>query len=460
MGAQTISTRRIHLLSLGCARNQVDSEVMIGRLTRAGFSITSDPSRADVIIVNTCSFIEAAINESIDHILELAGYKTDGRCRQLIVTGCLPERFREKIVSALPEVDLFIGTGGYDRIVEAVNRQFDGSGCLLPDPDGIALRDEVLRRQPSVHHLAYLKIAEGCSKRCTYCIIPKLRGRHKSRPLASIVAEAETLLASGVRELVLVAQDTTAYGRDLTPAVGLGDLLDRLAQTVETQSAQMTAAARGADQAWIRVLYGHPESIDDHTIQAIASHSSLCSYFDIPIQHASATILKKMGRQYSDKDLRRLFEKIRTIAPEAALRTTAIVGFPGETERDFERLSAFIEEVRFDHLGVFVYSDADDLPSHRLPKHVDQQVARTRRDRLMKRQMAIATQKSRNQIGKVMQILIEESPEKNLFVGRSAFQAPEVDGLTYVHAPQLAIGDFVSARIVDALEYDLIGETP
>ncbi len=373
MNAMADTNQQIHLVSLGCARNQVDSEGMLGRLTQTGFSITHEPSQADVIIVNTCSFIEAAINESIDHILALARYKTEGRCRRLIITGCLPERFREDIIATLPEVDLFLGTGAYDQIVAAVNGQYDGSGCLLPDPDAIAQGEGDLARRPSVGHSAYLKIAEGCSKRCTYCIIPKLRGRHKSRPPEAIIAEAEALLAAGVKELVLVAQDTTAYGRDLTPAVKLEDLLDRLAGLTEQES--------NPDRAWIRLLYGHPESIDDNIIRTIASHSSICTYFDIPIQHASSGVLQKMGRHYRADDLLRLFETIRTIAPDAALRTTVIVGFPGETDRDFQQLYDFIHTVQFEHLGVFSYSDADDLPSHHLPDHVDQQVAQARRDR-------------------------------------------------------------------------------
>ena len=442
--------KQIHLVSLGCARNQVDSEVMLGQLTGTGFGITTDPSQADVIIVNTCSFIEEAINESIDHILTLARYKKEGRCRQLIITGCLPERFREEIVATLPEVDLFLGTGAYDQIVAAVNGQFDGTGCLLPDPDTIPLGTDEITRKRSDPHLAYLKIAEGCSKHCTYCIIPKLRGRHKSRPQEAILAEAQALLADDVKELVLVAQDTTAYGHDLIPTANLDHLLDNLTKVVDQQI--------GQGNAWIRLLYGHPESIDERIIQGIALHSSVCSYFDIPIQHASTDILKKMGRRYNDDDLLRLYEKIRDIAPDAALRTTVIVGFPGETEQDFQRLYDFIHTVRFEHLGVFTYSDAEDLPSHLLPDHVASKLAKHRRNRLMEAQMKIAAEQNRKHIGKVMKILIEESPESHVYIGRTAYQAPEVDGVTYVHASNLKVGDFVQTRITDALEYDLIGE--
>ena len=442
--------KQIHLVSLGCARNQVDSEVMLGQLTGTGFSITTDPSQADVIIVNTCSFIEAAINESIDQILELARYKKEGRCRRLIITGCLPERFREDIVATLPEVDLFLGTGAYNQIVAAVNGQYDGTGCLLPDPDSIPLASPDILRKRTERHSAYLKIAEGCSKHCTYCIIPKLRGRHKSRPQEAILTEAGDLLADGVKELVLVAQDTTAYGHDLSPVTGLSVLLENLADRVARQT--------GQDNAWIRLLYGHPESIDEKIIRTIALTPGICSYFDIPIQHASNAILKKMGRRYEDRDLLRLFDKIRRTAPDAALRTTVIVGFPGETEQDFQRLYDFIQTVRFEHLGVFTYSDAEDLPSHRLPGHVALKLAEERRDRLMEAQMTIAAEQNRKQIGKVVKILIEESPESNVYIGRTALQAPEVDGITYVHAADLVVGDFIQARITDALAYDLVGE--
>jgi len=437
----------LHLVSLGCARNLVDSEHMLGRLREAGWRIVEGPDDADVIIVNTCSFIESAADESIDTILELARYKTEGACRALIVTGCLPERYREAIGRELPEVDLFLGTGAFNQIltaVESVIGNLEGERCILPDPDAISVSNPDAPRVQTLPHSAYIKIAEGCSRSCTYCIIPKLRGRQKSRPTEEIVAEARRLIGAGTRELVLVAQDATAYGHDLNGDMSLGGLLRRLSDI--------------GDDIWIRVLYGHPESIDDDIIRTMAERSNICPYFDLPIQHASDRMLRRMGRRHTQADLFRLFERIREIAPEASLRTTAIVGFPGETDRDFKTLQSFVETVRFDHLGVFTYSDADDLPSHRLDAHVSRTTARKRHDRLMARQRDISAEKNAAYLDHTLDVLIEESPEADLFLGRTAFQAPEVDGLVYVKGRELPLGHFVPVTIIDTLEYDLVGE--
>jgi len=447
----------IHLVSLGCARNLVDSEIMLSRLRQAGHELTADPDQADAIIVNTCSFIESAADESIETILDLAKLKKTGRCRRLVVTGCLPERYREDILGALPEVDVFLGTGAYDEIIEAIDDRSVGR-CILPDPERIAVRGGDTPRTISTGPMAYLKIAEGCSRRCTYCIIPKLRGTHRSRLPQDILTEARQLIASGVRELVLVAQDTTAYGRDLTPAYDLGRLVLDLS---ELDSASATDSC-GRNHLWIRTLYGHPESIRDSFMDAVASRSTICSYFDIPIQHASTSVLRCMGRRYTRDELLRLFDTIRTRAPDAALRTTVIVGFPGETDKDFAELMKFINQVRFDHLGVFEYSDSDDLPSHGLPNHVARSVTRQRYNDLMTCQQQISLEINRGHMGREFDVLVEEAVEDGLFAGRTAFQAPEVDGITYVHAdfqPTAAqIGCFVRVRITDALEYDLIGE--
>jgi ribosomal protein S12 methylthiotransferase len=303
--------------------------------------------------------------------------------------------------------------------------------------------------------MAYLKVAEGCSRGCTYCIIPKLRGSHKSRPLEDVVAEARDLVASGVRELILVAQDTTAYGSDLVPAVSLGRMVNRLATL-------STGKGRKAEKPWIRVLYGHPESIDEEFIRAVASHPNVCPYFDVPIQHASNHVLKRMGRRYTRDSLGDLFQRIRAQVPGASLRTTVIVGFPGETDKDFAEVLEFAEEIRFDHLGVFVYSDADDIPSHRLRGHVPKPVAQDRYDQLMSAQMDIAAGNNQAHIDKTYPVLIEENLGNHLYAGRTYFQAPEVDGVTYVNTAlsghELMIGRFVRARINDAMEYDLMGE--
>jgi ribosomal protein S12 methylthiotransferase len=434
---------RLYLISLGCAKNLVDSEVMLGRLTKAGWRITQDPQNADTIIVNTCSFIESAVNESIDTILELAKYKGNGSCRRMIVAGCLPERFREAIVESLPEVDVFLGTGAFDKILTAVNGALNEKACLLPDPNLIPYRQQEPRIRSSAY-MAYLKIAEGCSRHCTYCIIPKLRGKQRSRRLEDIVAEARELVSSGVKELILIAQDTTHYGMDLHPPVPLYRLLEKISEI--------------SDNIWIRILYGHAESIKNSFIRTVAEHRNICAYFDVPIQHASDRILKKMGRNYSSQDLYRLFDKIRSSVPDAALRTSIIVGFPGETDKDYETLLTFINDIRFDNLGVFIYSDAEDLPSHKLPGHVPERVAIDRYDRLMSSQQKISLLNNRKHIGSLYDVLVEKWTDNTHYKGRTFFQAPEVDGMTDIHSEDLQIGSFVNVKIEDASEYDLTGK--
>ncbi|BBO76157.1 ribosomal protein S12 methylthiotransferase RimO [Desulfosarcina widdelii] len=442
-----MDSTRLYIESLGCARNQVDSETMAGQLRLAGWSMVQEPARADVIVVNTCSFVASAIDESIDTILELARHKKTGRCRRLVVAGCLPERFRDAIVDALPEVDQFLGTGAFTRIADAVAGKMPRGSCLLPDPDSIPM-DPKTARQRVQAHTAYLKIAEGCRRRCTYCIIPQLRGRQKSRPAEQILEEARELIADGVRELNLVAQDTTAYGQDLHAGMGFDTLLKSLAEL--------------AGQTWIRFLYGHPESITDRVIEAVADHDNLCPYFDLPVQHSAANVLRKMNRHYDRRQMLDLFGRIRAAVPDAAIRTTLIVGFPGETEADFQTLMDFIEQVRFDHLGVFTYSDAEDLPSHRLPDHVPAEVARMRYDALMEKQMQISADNLTAMVGRTVPVLVENQSEPHLFEGRSMRQAPEVDGLTFVRigpdGPDVMVGQPTRVRITDALEYDLIGD--
>jgi len=435
---------KIHLVSLGCARNQVDSETMSGRLLASGHTITQDADEAEVIVVNTCSFIESAADESIDTILALSRLKETGACRRLVVAGCLPERYQEEIAASLPEVDQFLGTGAFDRIVTAVEAARPDEKCLLPDPDAIGFLQTDSHRILSQKHMAYLKIAEGCDRHCTYCIIPRLRGRQKSRPMARILDEARTLIGAGVKELVLVAQESTAYGSDLGLQHGLADLLTHLAEI--------------SPATWIRVLYGHPESIDQETIKVMGSTPNICAYFDIPVQHASDTVLKRMGRHYIGEDLYRLFHDIRKKVPDAVLRTTLIVGFPGETKADFETLLAFVEEIQFDHLGVFTYSDADDLPSHGIGGHVSSETANERHDTIMAHQSAISEANNQKYIDATLAVLIEEASEENLYTGRTVFQAPEVDGLTFVRGHHLQPGTFARVRIIDAYEYDLVGE--
>ena len=435
---------KFYLASLGCAKNLVDSEVMLGRLINAGWRITQDPQNADTIIVNTCSFIESAVNESIDTILELARFKSNGACRRLIITGCLPERYREAMVETLPEVDVFLGTGAFDKIVAAANDDLKIGRCFLPDPNITPHGQQESLRVLSSSYTAYLKIAEGCSRHCTYCIIPKLRGKQRSRHLEDIVSEARDLISSGIKELILIAQDTTCYGTDLHPPVPLYRLLEKISEL--------------SDNIWIRILYGHVESIEDSFIRTVAEHRNICSYFDVPIQHASNRILKKMGRNYTSDHLYRLFDNIRSTVPDAALRTAIIVGFPGETDKDFEMLSTFIQDIGFDNLGVFIYSDAEDLPSHKLPGHIPKSDAADRYNRLMALQQEISLLNNRKHIGKNYHVLVEESIDDNLYKGRTFFQAPEVDGTTDIHSSSLNIGSFVHVKIEEAFEYDLKGK--
>ena len=417
---------------------------MLGLLTRAGWFITQDASEADIIIINTCSFIETAADESIDVILELAKHKYHGACRRLIVTGCLPERFREEIVQALPEVDIFLGTGAFDRIVSAAEGSPVLAGCLLPDPNLCLLDTQDTPRERTSAHTAYLKIAEGCNRHCSYCIIPKLRGRQKSRPVKNIVAEARSLIEAGIKELNLIAQDSTFYGKDLNPPADLTGLVNRLSEI--------------SDSVWIRFLYGHPSSLEDSLIQTVAMIPNVCSYFDIPIQHVSESILKKMARDYTQKDLYRLFDKIRSEDLEAVLRTTVIVGFPGETDKDFKALLDFIQDIRFENLGAFTYSDSEDLPSHRLSHHVPKKVAKERYDQLMSLQAEISLVNNQGHLGKIHTVLVEDKRQDRLFSGRASFQAPEVDGMVYIHSAHLQSGSFARVKITDALEYDLVGE--
>ena len=445
--------KKLYLESLGCARNQVDSEIMLGRLKQSGWQIIDEPEGADAIVINTCSFIEDAADESIEVILELAEYKKSGSCSRFVVAGCLPERYREEILTELPEVDVFLGTGAYSSIVDAVNDVQGSHQCLLPDPDLAPLQHQADSRVRQTGHMAYLKIAEGCSKSCTYCIIPKLRGKQKSRPVDDILAEAGNLMAEGIKELVLVAQDTTSYGKDLLPRTSLGHLIGQLADH---------QGRSGEILPWYRVLYGHPETIQNDFIESVGAHPNVCSYFDIPIQHASARVLKRMGRSYDVDALYRLFERIRSRVSDAVLRTTVIVGFPGETDEDFQQLLDFTEKVRFDHLGVFVYSDADDLPSHLLGDHVSPELAQERYDQLMSTQMDISTRNTLKYVGRTMAVLVEENLGNHMYVGRTDFQAPEVDGVTYINASQsraeLIPGNFATIRITDSMEYDLMGE--
>jgi ribosomal protein S12 methylthiotransferase len=437
----------VHLISLGCPRNLVDSEIMLGRLLESGYTITSHESDANCVVVNTCSFIRPAVDESIDTILEMGRWKQLTRGRRLIVVGCLPQRYGADLAKALPEVDVFLGTGAFDRIIQAAQGSLDGTRIVLPRPDALAVCDAKAPRFPTTSpHTAYLKVAEGCSGQCSYCIIPKLRGPQRSRPMEDVLTEARRLVETGVRELILVAQNTTAYGEDLGRGYGLEHLLAELAAI--------------SPLTWIRVLYGHPDYVTEGLIETVAAHDRVCSYFDIPIQHISEPILKRMGRRHNSQSILELFGRIRKNVPGAVLRTTLMVGFPGETEQDFDALLHFIETVRFDHLGVFMYSNEKDLLSNRLKDHVSESVKQERFERLMARQRGLSLENGQKYVGRTLKVLLE-GPAKEAdgpWIGRASFQAPEIDGVVYVHAVEAKPGTLVDVRITAAHQYDLTGD--
>ena len=436
---------KIYVISLGCPRNLVDTEGMLGQLMEDGHRTIDSPEEADCTIINTCSFIQPATEESLEAILQMAQWKHEKPGRRLIVTGCLPQRYRQDLAKSLPEVDVFIGTGAFNQIADAVRGVMDDSPMVLPPPRPFMDDHGPLRRlQAGLPHLAYVKIAEGCSGHCTYCIIPTLRGHQRSRPRAHILAEVEALIENGVKEMVLVSQNTTAYGHDGSHGDTLATLLEEIAPV--------------ADSSWIRVLYGHPDDITDALIETIQSHDNICSYFDIPVQHISPSVLKRMGRSHDSGQIRGVFHRIRQRIPDAALRTTILVGFPGETEEDVEMLLEFMESVRFDHLGAFTYSDDRDLPSHRLQNHVPEDMKRKRMEQVMTLQASISLEKNQQYLGKTVSVLVdnEGGGEPYSTEGRTIFQAHDIDGLVHITGPAKQ-GDFVDVRITAVDEYDLTG---
>lgn len=435
------------MVSLGCPKNLVDAEVMLGVLSKQEYEITTDEKDADVIIVNTCSFIKEAKQESIDAILDLAERKHDGRCHTLIVSGCLPQRYQEELSLELPEVDIFIGTGDYPRIAEILAEKGGTEGQLryVGDPDYIY--DESLPRlNSSPAWYSYLKIGEGCSNCCSYCIIPQLRGAYRSRPLDALVAEAEMLVSRGVKEINVISQDITRYGSDLEDGPTLETLVRRL------------AAIDGL--RWIRLLYAYPDGITDSLIELIRDEPKVCKYLDIPIQHISDPVLKAMKRRSSEQQIRDLIARLRSRIPGIALRTSLIVGFPGETFEDFSSLMQFVEQTHFDRLGVFCYSREEGTPAAELPEQVSERVKRERYRKLMRAQARLSFRRNRALIGQTEQVVVEGYSEETelLLKGRSSRQAPDIDGQVYITAGTADVGDIVTLRITDSSDYDLIGE--
>ncbi|MGH9476685.1 MAG: 30S ribosomal protein S12 methylthiotransferase RimO [Terriglobales bacterium] len=460
MSAPTQKT--VGFVSLGCPKNLVDSEVMMGLLERAGWRLSPDPAEADVLVVNTCSFIESAQRESIDTILELAEYKKSGRARRLVVAGCLVERFRDVLQRELPEVDALIGTNQLAGIVSACEPAAAANPLLPvlpndffdPRPEVPYLYDDLTPRlRATPRHSAYIKIAEGCDHPCSFCVIPQYRGRFRSRRFESVVAEARRLAAGGARELVLIGQDTTCYGEDLGLPNGLAALLERLAGV----------AAESDTLRWVRSLYFYPNKVKQPLLEAIAAHPQLCNYVDMPLQHAAAGVLKRMKRGGSGDIFLKLIERIRATIPGVALRTSFIVGFPGESEADFDELCDFVRVARFDWMGVFAYSDEAINQSVHLDGKLPPAEIERRRRRLMQIQRAISRRQRRAAVGQRLPVLLEgpSSETALLWEGRLEGQAPEIDGKVLINdcaeGAQLHTGEFATVEITAAQDYDLVG---
>jgi ribosomal protein S12 methylthiotransferase len=445
--------KKVGFISLGCPKNLVDSEVMMGQLKQKGFQITSDAEDADTVVVNTCGFIESAKKESIEAILEAARLKTEGKATRLVVAGCLVERYRDELKAEMPEVDAFIGTSQINDILQVCDPGTNTRSLpVLPlgNQSATYLYDESTPRilaTPS--HYAYIKIAEGCDRPCAFCFIPQMRGHFRSRRFGSIVAEAHQLAEEGVKELILVAQDSSRYGEDLGKQDALAHLLRELSHTEGIE--------------WVRVMYTYPTHISDGFLDVLAEEPKAVKYLDIPLQHASQNVLKLMKRGGNRASLERLIERVRTRVPGIAVRTTFITGFPGETESDFQELMTFVKNVEFDRVGVFTYSDEEGTPAFNLPNKVDPKIARRRRDRLMKEQAKIAKRKHDAMIGQTLRVMFEgESNETELlWQGRMETQAPDIDGCVLINdvpedfAP--ATGEMVNVLLTEALDYDMLG---
>lgn len=436
----------ILFVSLGCDKNLVDSEVMLGLLAKEGYHMVDDELEADVAVINTCCFIHDAKEESIQAILDLAQYKENGRLKALIVTGCLAQRYQQEILTEIPEVDAVLGTTSYPEIVQAVKEAVAGKGHMfLEDLNALPLPD-VKRMVTTGGHYAYLKIAEGCDKHCTYCIIPKIRGNFRSVPMERLIKEARELASQGVKEIILVAQETTLYGADLYGEKSLHRLLKELCKIDGIR--------------WIRILYCYPEEIYDELIDTIKNEKKICHYLDLPIQHANDCILKRMGRRTSKEQLKEVIFKLRSEIPDITLRTTLITGFPGETEEQHKELLEFVDEMEFERLGVFTYSPEEDTPAAEMPDQIPEEMKADRQAEIMELQQEIVFEQAEQMIGREVLVMIEgKVADENAYVGRTYKDSPNVDGLIFINTDEeLMSGDFAKVRVTGASEYDLIGE--
>ena len=436
---------KIGMVSLGCAKNQNDAEIMLGILLQDGCEIVADPSQADDIIVNTCGFIESAKRESIDAILEMAEYKED-KCRLLIASGCLAERYSEEIAKEIPEVDAIVGTGDYDRIAEAIKKAFDGEKPIICGHKDRTPEERLPRVLSTPPYTAYLKIADGCDNNCTYCAIPKIRGKFRSRAIDDIVSEAEELAENGVKELILIAQDTTRYGVDLYGKYSLDSLLEELVKIEKIQ--------------WIRVHYYYTEAITEGLITTMAKYDKICNYIDMPIQHINNTILRRMARRTTREETIEKIKMIREKMSDCTIRTSIIVGFPSETEEQFNELYEFVKNIRFDRMGVFSYSQEEGTPAAEFENQIDEETKQKRLDALMTLQQGISLEMNRAKIGSVIEVIVEGYDADNfLFYGRSRGDSIDVDGKVYFGTEnEVDEGDIIKVKIVDADEYDLTGQ--
>ena len=436
----------ILFVSLGCDKNLVDSEMMLGLLAKKGYDFTDNETEADVIVVNTCCFIGDAKEESVNTLLEMSEYRKSGRCRALIVTGCLAERYRQEILDEIPEVDAVLGTASYDSITEAVDQALGGRHMLRCEDTGRLVLPDAKRILTTGGHYAHLKIAEGCDKHCTYCIIPHLRGPYRSVPMERLIEETEELAGQGVKELILVAQETTLYGVDLYGEKSLHKLLQKLCRIHGIR--------------WIRIQYCYPEEIYPELVETMKEQPKICHYLDLPIQHASNRILKRMGRRTTREDLKEIIQGLRREIPDICLRTTLISGFPGETQEDHEELMDFVDEMEFDRLGVFAYSAEEDTPAASMEDQIPENLKQERRDEIMELQQEIAFEKAEEMVGKELWCMVEgKIADEYAYVARTYRDAPDVDGYLFIQTmEELMSGDFVKVRVTGAEEYDLIGE--
>lgn len=450
--APTGAGKKVHFISLGCPKNLVDSEIMLGHLTRDGYTVTDDSAEADTVVVNTCGFVDDAKKESISKILEMSELKKEGKLKQLVVAGCLTQRYKGDLVEGLPEADLFIGSGEFQKISTILREHDHGSKQKTFFNLPTYLQEEDTPRVNSgPKYTAYLKISEGCLKRCSFCAIPKIRGNLQSRKLQAVVNEAKLLVASGVRELNIVSHDFTDYGWDLRR---------QSPETVERPEALLSALSEVDGLDWVRVLYLYPDGITDEMIELMKTRAKLVKYFDMPLQHISNRMLKEMNRKMTREEISERLARIRQEIPEAVIRTQFIVGYPSETEEDFQELLEFVREQRFDRVGCFMYSPEDNTPGGKRTDQIDEETKQRRHDELMELQMEISREKHQAFIGKIVPVLVQGVSEETelLLQGRMSQQAPEIDGVVYINDGQANVGEIVNVLITDAHDYDLVGE--